>query len=458
MEVYTSLLPHQTEAVEKLKRLRVGALFMEMGTGKTLTALELIRLRLEAGKIRQVLWLCPFSVKANLLADIRKHSDLGFPILTICGIETLSGSEKKAEELLEYVMGGATMLIVDESALIKNHKAIRSQRISRIAESCPYRLILNGTPISRNEADLFNQFYILDWRILGYRSYYSFAANHLEFDDKYPDRIRRVLNVDYLTDKIAPYTYECRKEDCLSLPDKFTTALFFGLTVPQQEHYAAVREAFLSEELFSLYESQTPVWLYKTFTALQEVASGRRILTGPLKEIRHEPFFKDPLDNPRIHALDDLLLMRIDGDQAVIWHKYRHECEDIETLLAERNLKGVRLTGEESLKVRERNLEMFAKGDTQFLIANKNCGGYGLNLQHCHQAVYYSNDWDWGTRAQSEDRLHRFGQTHTVTLTDIVAENTIDERILKCLLRKESLSNDFKSNLKGKNLFMVRKQ
>ena len=57
MKIETSLLPHQEEAVKKLSKLKVGALFMEQGTGKTRTALELIQKRMEKGKVNVVLWL-----------------------------------------------------------------------------------------------------------------------------------------------------------------------------------------------------------------------------------------------------------------------------------------------------------------------------------------------------------------------------------------------------------------
>ena len=118
---------------------------------------------------------------------------------------------------------------MDESNLVKNPFALRSIHITNIASRCPYRLILNGTPISRNEADLFSQWYLLDPRILGYKSYYSFAANHLEYDDN-THRVRRVLNVDYLTEKISPYSVQLKKSDVIKLPAKRMTTRKFYLT------------------------------------------------------------------------------------------------------------------------------------------------------------------------------------------------------------------------------------
>ena len=62
--------------------------------------------------------------------------------------------------------------------------------------------------------------------------------------------------------------------------------------------------------------------------------------------------------------------------------------------------------------------------------------------------IYYNNDWNWATRAQSEDRVHRIGQDSKISIVSICAEFTIDERILECLQRKENLSDSFKNHLK----------
>lgn len=155
MEVYSELLPYQKKAVEKLRHIKIGALYMEMGTGKTRTALELVRLRLEAGKVDYVVWLCPCNIKADIRRGIREHSNLDdLGILDIVGIETLSTSVRECSRLLGLAQSHKAYLIVDESSLVKNHIALRTQHIQQLADRCRYKLILNGTPISRNEADL----------------------------------------------------------------------------------------------------------------------------------------------------------------------------------------------------------------------------------------------------------------------------------------------------------------
>ena len=451
MELLTTLLPHQQAAVDKLIGIRVGALYMEMGTGKTRTTLEMIKRRLDAGKIDRVLWFCPCSVRTKLREDIAKHANGALAKIAIVGTESLSGSKRLMGTLTNYVMRGKTMLVVDESNLIKNHMAIRTQRIEQLANLCPYRIILNGTPVSKNEADLYAQWKILDWRILGYQSFWSFSANHLEYDERYRRKVRRVLNVDYLTDKIAPYCYMAKKDDVFKgehkLPPKRTRRQGFSLTSGQMDHYYTQMDAFLA----TLVDDDDEAAIYRTFTALQEISSGRWITSDASKPIKHEPFFENPEDNPRIQAL----LSEISAapeEKTIIWCKFQHEIDDIERVLTSHYGEGSARTfcGELSQKKRQKSLRDFRAG-TKFLIANKTCAGYGLNLQFAHRAIYYNNDWDWATRAQSEDRIHRIGQTSDVDLIDLYAIDTIDRRILDCLSKKDDLVSNFKAAITGKN-------
>ncbi|MBP5718781.1 MAG: DEAD/DEAH box helicase, partial [Abditibacteriota bacterium] len=406
------------------------------------------KIRLDAGKINRVLWLCPCSVKRNLALDIRKHADVDAGVITICGIETLSGSVRTASELLADVKAHDAMIVVDESALVKNASALRTQRITLLASYCKYKVILNGTPLSNNEADLFSQWFLLDYRILGYHSWYTFARNHLVFDDKYPEKIRSVKNTDYLAARIAPYTFQIKKEECLQLPPKQCSPRYFDMTDEQSAHYEDVVDRFL-ELVQTSADTGSSAYISKLFTALQEVASGKRILSEAQETLRHEPFFADPEDNPRIQALLSVI-EETGGEKAVIWCRYRLEIDEIMSALASHGWSAVRFDGSVNQKHRQENLSKF-EDNARFLVANKTCAGFGLNLQYCRNAIYYSNDWSWGTRAQSEDRLHRIGQNQTVRLWDICANHTLDEQILDCLSRKGNLVDEFKKAIHKRN-------
>lgn len=431
----TELLDYQLEGVEKLIHLKVGALFMEQGTGKTRTALELVRRRLDDSKVNRVLWLCPCTVKENLQNDIIKHCGELPTEIKICGIETLSSSIRVNIECIQYVTEGNCYLIVDESLLVKNPNALRTKNIIRLSQMCQYKLILNGTPISRTEADLFAQFYILDWRILGYKSYWSFSANHLEFDET--GRIVRCLNTDYLAKKIEPYSYEVKKSDCVKLPNKIHYSRFYYISDIQQIEYDRVADKLLFE-----LDEMEPATIYRLFSGLQLVISGMYVNTDTPHFVTKK-IFANPLENPRIQQLLWLVDSKINDDKAIIFCKYKHEIDNIMKVLK----NSVRFDGNVSQKNRDRNISKF-RNESQFLVANKVCAGMGLNLQFCNKIIFYSNDWDYATRIQAEDRIYRLGQEKDCYIYDIVANGTLDNKIVRCLYKKQNALDSFKLWLK----------
>lgn len=443
MEFKTELFEYQKKCVDKLRKIKVNAIYSEMGTGKTRMVLELAKIRLDRGRVNHIIWLCPCSVKENLKREIIKHtgseqSDL----ITICGIESLSTSIRLNSELLKLVEDNECFLIVDESNLIKNIKAKRTINILRLAEKCTYKAILNGTPISRNEADLFAQWYVLDWRILGYRSYWSFAANHIEYDEKRPGFIRRCLNTNYLSEKIAPYTYQVLKKECLDLPDKIYKTEYYHLTDEQDKHY----EQVANDLLFDV-EEMKPHTIYKLFAGLQNVISGYEVDTSEIN-LSKKPFFENPKDNPRIDLFMNIIDRFAFDEKVIIFCKYTDEINIIVKLLNEKygDDMAVSFNGELSLKEREISINKFTN-KSRFFVANKQCASYGLNLQFCSNIIYYSNDWDYATRGQSEDRVHRIGQNNKIQIIDICASYTLDERILNCLRKKENLVYCFKKEM-----------
>ena len=442
----TKLFPFQQEAYEKLIKLRVGALYLEMGLGKTRTALELVQTRLEKNKIEKVLWLCPCSTKKNLEQQIKEHSDLIHKI-EIFGIESISMSDNIYIQVYDIVSQYNCMLIVDESNLVKNHKAIRSKRIMELSSYCKYKLILNGTPVTRNEADLFSQWYILDWRILGYRSYFSFSANHLTWDEEHK-KITNVFNKNYLTNRIAPYTYQARKKDVLHLPEKNYEKVFYSMTDTQRKHYNFIKEIFLEEIEKSTAFSTTYI-IYKMLTALQHIVSGRDIVSTDVISTKNH--FKNIEDNPRIQSLLNTISQISTDEKIIIWCKYTKEIEEVNSILKKEfgENSTTLFYGEISQKKRNEEIEKF-KTSARFLIGNKNSGGYGLNLQFASYMIFYSNDFDWGTRSQAEDRIHRIGQNYNTTYIDLIAYGSIDERIIDNLVRKENLVSSLKRLLEMK--------
>ena len=162
------LLSNQTEARTKLLPFKAGALFMEPGTGKTRVALELVN----ASDADLVVWIGPLQTifpKSGISSVIDEINQWGSfrALVEYCGIESLQSSDRIYLGLINRISGaGKTFIVVDESLKIKNADAKRTKRLFELGNMAEYRLILNGTPITRNLLDLWSQMEFLSPKIL----------------------------------------------------------------------------------------------------------------------------------------------------------------------------------------------------------------------------------------------------------------------------------------------------
>jgi SNF2 family DNA or RNA helicase len=463
MNCLTSLYSHQQRAVDKLARSRVGALIMEMGTGKTRTAIEFIRLREQ--RTSRAIWYCPVALKDTIAYEIAKHTDLrpdqvhvfdehtsprNLPParIYIIGIESMSSSNRvilAANKLIDE----NSFVIVDESSYIKGHNALRTRRITRLAERAKYRMILTGTPLSQGVVDLYAQMKFLSPQILGYKSFYSFAHNHLEYSEKYPGMILRALNTDLLAAKIHPYSYQVTKEECLDLPKKLTDELFFYLTEEQREAYQQAKDEILAELDYDRFDSIT---IFRLFTALQQIVSGFWNKDGKLLEFPHR----------RLDMVDAAIDYQIPtGDKVIIWTKYVYSLQRIVERLRERfGADAVSLLyGDQSGETRKREVDRW-RSEAQFLVSTQSTGGHGFTFNEACHVIFYENGFKYSERLQAEDRCHRIGQTMPVTYIDIRSSGGIDYRIRDALARKGNVVNEFRQKverIKDKKRAEVRK-
>jgi SNF2 family DNA or RNA helicase len=95
-------------------------------------------------------------------------------------------------------------------------------------------------------------------------------------------------------------------------------------------------------------------------------------------------------------------------------------------------------------ETRQKNIQSFQDPDSpvRFFIGNPQTGGYGITLTAANTVIYYSNGYDLEKRLQSEDRAHRIGQKKSVTYIDLMAEKTVDEKIVKALRKKIDIASE----------------
>jgi SNF2 family DNA or RNA helicase len=459
MILKTDLMPHQRTAVEKIEGIRVGALFMEMGTGKTRTAIELIHRR--GGKIGNVVWFCPVSLKETVRQEIIKHTDTAHDDIHVFGAKT---NPRKIPAVFWHVVGIESMssskriifsanriitqnslVIVDESSYIKGHRSARTHWITYISQKARYRMILTGTPISQGVVDLYAQMRFLSPKILGYNSFYSFAANHLEYSEKYPDLIVRSLNTDYIAAKIKPYVYQVTKEECLDLPEKLYDCRYFEMSLDQKDYYEWAKEEILLDLDPDKFDSVT---IFRLFSALQQITCG---FWNRISE-RNPGMIE--INRKRLNVLLDVIDEIPESEKVIIWAKYNYDIEHIGDALEARfgDRSVAYFYGKLKEKDRQDQVEHFRK-KARFFLATPSCGGHGLTLNEASYVIFYNNSFKYSERLQAEDRCHRIGQTRPVTYIDIICSGSIDERIDAALASKGNAVEAFKREVdKVKNI------
>ena len=455
-------LAHQKAAIAKLKSLKVGGLFMEMGTGKTFTSILLASLR--SHKITRVVYLCPVDLKTTIATELRKHIEqpqvYTFDEKTkqgqipqadfyICGVESVGQSDRVTLALNDLVCD-RTFVVLDESDTCKNHAAKRTMRLTQICQRAKYRLIMTGTAVGEGVEDLYAQLYFLSPQILGYKSFYSFAANHLEFSKEYPGMVVNNLRVDYITQRLEPYVYQVKKEECLDLPRQQYLTRAFDTTYEQRQLYWQAKHELLNTLTDDEIDSYT---IFRLFTALREIVSGFWNQTpDPRIDWRNTPegdynstFHTCPHD--RVALLLSVLKELPQGEPVVIWANFNYAIEQIVDAL---QTKGIAIATYYGQTVdRDAELARWRSGKAQALIASPRCGGRGIDLTRARYAIFYNNDFPYRLRDQAEARIHRIGQERPVTYIDLVCRDTIDGRIVNALWAKENLAQRFKKELQG---------
>ena len=468
---------YQLEDFECTKDLKLFSLNYDMGLGKSKVTNDTAIHLYSKGKIDAVAIIAPKGIhtkwaKEDFPNDMPDEMDYrvgvwksgnqqsmtdcenlfkpGPQLRLLCmNIEALSCKGSSAELFLKRFLNATDcLLVIDESDTIKNPAAKRTETLSKLGDKAAYKRILTGTPINNGVFDLYAQFNFLDTDIFG-QSFTSFKHKYANIlppthptvlaimakgarwvptlVEKDLDGKPKWKNLDKLQDVIRPYCIVRRKEDHLDLPDKIYESIYYELDKKQRKIYNDLAKNAKTE-----LEDDSVTVLHKLtlLLRLQQVLAG--FLPGDTTEYLI-PLFKDPKDNPRIQALMTALENHV--GQAIIWCRFTDEIRMIEKLLGD---DCVTYYGE-TLK-REDKMALYKEGNVRYLVSNTATGGVGLNLTNSHLAIYYSNDFSYRNRAQSEDRQHRIGQTESVVCLDIVAEDTIDEKIIKILRDKKDIS------------------
>jgi SNF2 family DNA or RNA helicase len=167
---------------------------------------------------------------------------------------------------------------------------------------------------------------------------------------------------------------------------------------------------------------------------LQQVACG--YLPNP-DDPEGEPILVPKGENPRLAAFTDWL-EDIGSQQVIVWGRFTRDVDLITQALGPPRC--VRYDGQVPEKDKIKALDLFMSGKRQICVAKAASMGMGLTLVNSSISFYYSNTFSLLERLQSEDRQHRLGQHNPVTYIDLVADKTVDEKILRSLRENYEMS------------------
>lgn len=438
---------HQRAGLAFLVKLGGGALLWEMGLGKTKTAIDYAEWLAQMTPTLRVLVICPNTVRRNWGREIELHAGhrnyvipdgdykkrmpmVGSKRYTILNTEALS-HVAMARALQNRVWD---LIVIDESTRFKGPTSLRTKALHKL--SGLHRIILTGTPITGSPEDAWAPFEFVSPGLFG-KSFYGFRDRYLDLD--YFKKVQGVKpsKAAELRERLGSRSYRILKADVLDLPPKVYVDRVVTLDGDQKRAYATMRD-----ELRAEYEGGQ----IEAFNVLTQLLRLTQITAGLIGEGDTYQWLEK--GNAKLAELD-ALMDELGDEPVVVFAQYQEELRQ----LAQR-YHGPIIYGPTPEKVRATHIDDFQAGKLRRLFVQTRTGGIGINLTAARTAIYYTRSWGLEEYLQSQDRLHRIGQTGTVTIVHLIAEETVDIQIAAALASKTSLAD----NLTGDDVRRLARQ
>lgn len=449
------LHPYQRHCVEGVVQNPFFALLLEMGLGKTVSALTAINeLAFELLEIETTLVVAP----KRVVETVWHVEGAKWEHLQHLRFSRIIGTEKQRKAALKVdadvylvsrdniawlcgLYGGSSlpfdMIVLDESSSFKNHTSVRFQALKLVRPSLQRVLLLTGTPAPNGLLDLWAQMYLLD---MGERleTHISYYRKKYFSHDSYSGYDRYTLNPgaeEMIHEKISDIAISMKAKDYLDLPGRVDNIISIVLPPSIQAKY----DEFEKEKVLDMTESGeiTEEGVISAVNAaaltnkLLQFANGAVYL--PEKEADEEEAVKSERDFFEVHKLKIEALKDIiedsGGSPVLVAWSFRSDMFRIKKAL--KKYKPVQLSCEQ-------DVYDWNAGKIRLLLMHPASGGHGLNLQAGgHNIVWFGQTWSLELFLQLNARLDRQGQKNKVIINRLVAVDTIETRVVGSLMRKE---------------------
>lgn len=481
------LWAHQREILERHRDKPYFALFLDTGTGKTRTTIELMRYKYSRqGQVLKTLIFCPQIVCHNWKREIQKYSQIDPDQVLLLG----SGSAQRRKDLFlekvaqfpgfisianyealrmpdlfsEFKRWAPELLVWDEAHRLKDHKAQRSQLADELSNPWDKKLkaalpkpatyILTGSPVLNSPEDLFMPYKIMDGgKTFGdnpfsfKRTYFVNRNAHAPSHVTWPKWEIKTFPKDgmdamaTIKQKISTTSVSIRKEDCLDLPPLVRQTISVGLSPSQKKHYEEMKRDFVT---YTQDAACVATLAITKALRMQQIVSGYLPVNFNTTEFSHTHGESVVFDeNPRMDALEELLSDLTPHHKVLVWAVWRENYRQIRNCLDKLKVKFVEVHGDIPNAQKFKNVDAFNDDPSvRVFLGHPGAGGIGINLVSASYSIFYSRTASLEQSIQAEARNFRHGsQIHPkVTRIDLVAENTIDELICTSLANKEEIS------------------
>jgi SNF2 family DNA or RNA helicase len=436
----TELYNHQKTAFSIGNSLDACALFCEVGTGKTLAAIAIAGNRFLQNQVRRLLVIAPVSVLHVWSLEFEKHAEFPYNL----SISTISKARNKFHELNVFCISYESawrytneihkwkpdMVICDESQKIKSIDSNRSKFLHDLGKQIKYKMIMSGTPVTQSTMDVFSQYKFLDTSIFG-DSYTKFKANYCVMGGYEGKQVVGYKNLDKLRERAHSIAYRVKKSDVLDLPEFTDQIIYCELTESKEFYEQAVKE------LKACYAAGNVT----RFEALSKLLQLSQITGGNIPVIREDGTKEIvAIGHEKLSLLRDFIQDLPEYKKFIVVAHFLPEIRNISSLLDELNITNHVINGSVSPEVRGDIVHKFQDTiNPQALILQSQIG-VGLTLTAADLMIFYSNDYSYANYEQTRGRIHRAGQKNKCLYVNLVCKNTIDEKILSALKRKEDFA------------------
>ena len=429
------LRDYQTEGFEWLLRLSswgAGALLADdMGLGKTVQTIALLLARAKEGP---ALIVTPAAVLYNWVEEIARFAP-GLKVTVFNRESDRAAAVKKAgkNEVLLVTYGVLTSeadllasrtwatTVLDEAHTIKNRGAKMSKAAMRLTSDA--RVLLTGTPLQNHLSEIWNLFEFANPGLLG--SYEDFSERYIVPIEKGRDRDRQRK----LKRLISPFLLRRTKAEVLEeLPEKTEITLRVTLSDDERALYETLRKRAADG---------LEAGAITSFEALAELTKLRRAVCHP-KLVDESLTFASSKSEAFLDLVSDLMS---GGHRTLVFSQFTSHLALIRQELEARGIDYLYLDGATPAKERKALVEAFQTGTAPLFLISLKAGGTGLNLTAADYVVHLDPWWNPAVEDQASDRAYRIGQKNPVTIYRLIAEDTIEERILTLHETKKSLAD-----------------